>query len=137
MVLLQLKDPLELIVKRMELIPGSWFLSHCDMTKWLVGLICEFRVVCVGLICECRVVWDFNICYSLHPFPPNQINWECLGNHRAERDIIYYRSIIFHVYIYTLYFKVSIIYLFKHSFILQLVQNDTIFLIFANHFCLI
>ena len=30
--LLQLKDPLELFVKRWEIIPGYGFLSHCDMT---------------------------------------------------------------------------------------------------------
>ena len=32
MVLLQLKDPLELIVKRRELLPGSGFQSRRDMT---------------------------------------------------------------------------------------------------------
>ena len=33
MVVLQLKDPLELFVKRREFLPGSGFLPHCDMTK--------------------------------------------------------------------------------------------------------
>ena len=32
MVLLQLKDPLELFVKRREFLPGSGFLSRRDMT---------------------------------------------------------------------------------------------------------
>ena len=32
MVLLQLKDPLELIVKRKEVLPGFAFLSRRDMT---------------------------------------------------------------------------------------------------------
>ena len=32
MVLLQLKDPLELFVKRREFLPGSGFLSRLDMT---------------------------------------------------------------------------------------------------------
>ena len=32
MVLLQLKDPLELFMKRSEFLPGSRFLSHGDMT---------------------------------------------------------------------------------------------------------
>ena len=32
MVLLQLKDPLELIVKRREFLPGSGFQSRRDMT---------------------------------------------------------------------------------------------------------
>ena len=31
MVLLQLKDPLELLVKKREFIPGSWFLSRYNM----------------------------------------------------------------------------------------------------------
>ena len=33
MVLLQLKDPLELFVKSREFLPGSGFLSRHDMTK--------------------------------------------------------------------------------------------------------
>ena len=32
MVLLQLKDPFELFVKRREFLSGSGFLSRCDMT---------------------------------------------------------------------------------------------------------
>ena len=32
MVLLQLKDPLELLVKKREFLPGSGFRSHCNMT---------------------------------------------------------------------------------------------------------
>ena len=32
MILLQLKDPLELFVKSREFVPGSGFLSRCDMT---------------------------------------------------------------------------------------------------------
>ena len=32
MVFLQLKDPLELFVKRREILPGSGFLSRGDMT---------------------------------------------------------------------------------------------------------
>ena len=33
MVLLQLKDPLELFVKRKEFLPSSGFLSHCNMIR--------------------------------------------------------------------------------------------------------
>ena len=33
MVLLHMKDPLELFVKRGEFLPCNWFLPHCDMTS--------------------------------------------------------------------------------------------------------
>ena len=33
MVLIQLKDPLELFVQKMEFLPGSWFPSRRDMTE--------------------------------------------------------------------------------------------------------
>ena len=39
MVLLRLKDPFKLFVKRRELLPGSGFLSHSDMTRTVIEII--------------------------------------------------------------------------------------------------